>query len=202
MQLRGVSQACWKREWGPFPAMQAWLSHLSAFFSPPTVVTAGLAEPLRPAAAPPLHCARGSRAILFRRRCHGVPSTAPPPVCLAVEAAPPRAAVVTVSTGSVASCAAAMASSGKWWWDKIGKRIGDGKLTWAMQLVRAPTYTPYQTRAHESRLSLFTLPNTSSLHCIRQSWASLAPDSSQARVSRAANHTLCNLCNYLLCSLT
>jgi hypothetical protein len=37
--------------------------------------------------------------------------------------------------------------------------------------------------------SVATLPNRSKLHCITQAWASLASDSSQAKVSQAAKHT-------------
>jgi hypothetical protein len=73
MQLRGVSQACWKRGWGPFPAMQAWLSHLFTFFSPPLRDHRTYRHDRRTsaalAAAPPLRRARSSRAILFRRQC-------------------------------------------------------------------------------------------------------------------------------------
>jgi hypothetical protein len=50
------------------------------------------------------------------------------------------------------------------------------------------TSPPKNTRS--SYHSVATLPNMSKLHCITQAWASLAPDSSQAKVSQAAKHTL------------
>jgi hypothetical protein len=42
MQLRGVSQVCWKQERGMFPTMQAWLGHLFALFSPSHFLTASV----------------------------------------------------------------------------------------------------------------------------------------------------------------
>jgi hypothetical protein len=46
-----------------------------------------------------------------------------------------------------------------------GKETG-GNLTSSKYRVILPQCAAYQTRAYQANLSLFTLPNTSGLHCL------------------------------------
>jgi hypothetical protein len=64
-----------------------------------------------------------------------------------------------------------------------GRGENGGNFTFIQHMVISFYCAAYQTRAHQPRLSLFTIPNTSSLHYIRRAWDSLAPHSNQARVS-------------------
>jgi hypothetical protein len=73
-----------------------------------------------------------------------------------------------------------------------GCYISGGNFTSSNCRVILSTCAGNQTWAYLTRLSLANQPNTSTLHWFRQAWASLAPDSSQVRVSQGCqSHPMC-----------